>query len=198
MTLNTAEQFKQHGYVVIRSLLDRAQADRLYAYILSRAELGNKDDGQVPGSPSFYQDKEVVAIQKQLLPSIETYIQRSLLNVFCYHRVYKKGAILKSHKDSVRAEISATLNLGQHGEPWDIWLMDYDENAHKVTLEPGDALVYQGSQLTHWRGKLEHGDDVVQIMFHYVDRNGKNKSAARWEFLRRIRKKYREFRGIAY
>jgi hypothetical protein len=196
--MTTAEQFKQSGYVVIQSLLDPETTNRLYAYIVDRADLGNKDDGQVPGSPSFYQDKEVVTIQKKLLPSIEAYIQCPLLNVFCYHRVYKKGAILRTHKDSVRAEISATINLGQKGEPWDIWLMDYDENAHQVTLRPGDALIYQGSQLAHWRGKLEQADNVAQIMFHYVDRNGKNKSAARWEFIGKIRKKYRELRGIAY
>lgn len=196
--MNTAEQFKQSGYVVIRSLLDPDTTHKLYTYILSRAELGNKDDGQVPGSPSFYQDKEVVAIQKRLLPSIESTIQCSLLNVFCYHRVYKRGAILRTHKDSVRAEISATLNLGQQGDPWDIWLMDYNENAHQVTLAPGDALVYQGSQLAHWRGKLEQADNVVQIMFHYVDRHGKNKSVARWEFISKVRKKYRELRGVAY
>ncbi|MCD6046075.1 MAG: hypothetical protein K0R48_1238 [Gammaproteobacteria bacterium] len=196
--MNSAEQFKQSGYVIIRSLLDPDTTNRLYAYILSKAELGNKDDGQVPGSPSFYQDKEVVALQKKLLPSIEAHIQYPLLNVFCYHRVYKKGAILRSHKDSIRAEISVTINLGQRGEPWDIWLMDYDENAHKVALGPGDALIYQGSQLAHWRGKLEHADDVAQIMFHYVARNGKHTSAARWEFIGKIRKKYRELLGLAY
>ncbi len=196
--MNTADQFKKAGYVVIQSLLDQEQVSRLYDYTLSRAELGNKDDGQVPGSPSFYQDKEVVALEKELHSKIEAHIQCPLLNVFCYHRVYKKRAILRTHKDSVRAEISVTINLGQQGDPWDLWVMDYDENAHKVTLRPGDALIYQGSQLAHWRGKLEHADLVSQIMFHYVARNGKNKNAVRWEFVRKIRKKYRELLGIAY
>jgi hypothetical protein len=196
--MNTGEEFKKLGYVVVRGLVDKDETNRLYAYTVGNAELGNKDDGQVPGSPSFYEDKEVVALQKKLLPVIEKLIQTPLQNVFCYHRVYRKGAILRTHKDSTRAEISTTINLGQQGEPWDLWLMDYDENAHKVTLGPGDALIYQGSQLAHWRGKLEHGDYVSQIMFHCIDRNGKNKNVARLEVVRRIRKKFREMMGIAY
>jgi hypothetical protein len=193
-----AQSFDQNGYVIMRGLIPPEEAARLYAYTLSRVELGNKDDGQVPGSPSFYQDKEVVALQKKLLPSIADHIQVPLINVFSYHRVYRKGAILRSHKDSVRAEISVTMNVGQQGEPWDLWLVDYEENPYAITLLPGDALVYKGSELTHWRGKLTDADFVSQIMFHCIDKKGKNRSAVFWEIARKIRKKCRELLGIAY
>jgi len=196
--MNTAEEFKKLGFVVIKNLVDNNETTRLYEYTVKNAEKGDMDDGQVPGSPSFYLDKEVVKLQKNLFPSIEEAIKFKLMNVFCYHRVYRTGAILRSHKDSTRAEISVSINLGQIGEPWDLWLVDYDENPHKITLAPGDALIYHGMKLVHWRGKLVNSDFVSQVMFHFVDKNGKNKMAARLEVIRKIRKRCRQMLGVSY
>lgn len=193
-----SDEFKAQGYVVLRGLVAKPEIDRLYAYTLATIELGNKDDGQVPGSPSFYEDKEGVLLQQKLSPLIEKYIQIPLKSVYCYHRVYRKGAILRSHKDSIRNEISATINLGYQGEPWDLWLLDYQENPQKVTLSPGDALIYKGAQLIHWRGKLEHGDYVSQIMFGFIDRHGKNQHVPVLELIRKWMKKWRVLFGIAY
>src|SRR5579864_3206137 len=175
--MSTANTFKDLGYVVLKNIVDKGEVTRLYDYTLQNLDLGNPDDGQVPGSPSFYQDREVVALQKKLQSQIETSIQTELLPVFCYNRIYRTGAVLRTHKDSIRAEISATINLGQKGEPWDIWLLDYNENAQKITLSAGDGLIYYGNRLHHWRGKLVNSDFVSQIMFHYVDKNGPNTRA---------------------
>jgi len=196
--VDSISQFQKSGYVVIRQMIDPAEAKILYQYTLDKLSVGNADDGQVPGSPSFYQDKEVAKLQKKLAPMIEVAIQTSLIPVFCYHRVYRTGAVLRMHKDSTRAEISATMNLGQQGEPWDIWLVDYDENAQNIKLYPGDALIYYGNRLHHWRGKLLDADLVSQIMFHFVSRNVKNAIYAKFEMIRKLRKRCREWMGIAY
>lgn len=196
--VSTIEQFKSKGYTVVRNMISRDEAARWYHYTLKNLAFGNKDDGQVPGSPSFYQDKKVATLQKELAPTIERLIQTHLIPVFCYHRIYRTGAVLRMHKDSMRAEISATMNLGQEGEPWDLWLVDYDENTQKITLLPGDALVYYGNRLHHWRGKLENSDLVSQIMFHFVSRSMKNSFYAKSEMMRKIRKRFREWMGIVY
>lgn len=198
MEKTMTEQFKDLGFVVIKKIVGAEEVSRLYDYTLTNVDKGNMDDGQVPGSPSFYQDKEVVSLQHKLLPTIEKSIGVKLLPVFCYNRIYRKGAVLRMHKDSSRAEISSTINLGQQGEPWDLWLLDYNENTHKVTLEPGDALIYYGNRLHHWRGKLENGDLVSQIMLHFVDKTGKNTFASKMEVIRKLRKRCRQLMGIAY
>lgn len=196
--MNTADEFKKSGYIVLKNLVDTDKVAALYDYTLERAALGNMDDGQVPGSASFYEDKEVVHLRDTLLPKIEAAIQLKLLPVFCYNRIYRTGAVLRMHKDSERAEISASVNLGQQGDLWDLWLVDYQENAQRITLSPGDALIYYGSRLHHWRGKLEHADLVSQVMFHCVEKEGKHARAAKWEVVRKIRKRIREMCGIAY
>jgi hypothetical protein len=192
------EAFNTKGFIVIKNMITSDEAEKLYRYTLDKLSEGNQDDGQVPGSPSFYQDREVAHLQKKLAPTIETMIQIPLLPVFCYHRIYRTGAVLRMHKDSMRAEISATMNLGQKGQPWDLWLVDYDENAQRITLWPGDTLIYYGHRLYHWRGRLVESDLVSQIMFHFVSRNFKNSFYVTSEIIRKIRKRFREWKGIAY
>ncbi|MES2212723.1 MAG: hypothetical protein V4490_06265 [Pseudomonadota bacterium] len=194
----TQLHFHTSGYVVLKNLVSDTDIKRLNSHLLDTMAKGTLDDGQVPGSPSCYLDPEVEKLQLQLTPQIEADIGKQLIPVFCYHRVYRTGAVLRMHKDSTRAEISATINLGQTGSPWPIWLIDYDENPHCVVLESGDALIYYGNRLYHWRGKLVGSDYVTQIMFHYIDRAGKNKMAARLEFIRRIRKRVRSWFRMNY
>ncbi|MDR3479035.1 MAG: hypothetical protein P4M14_13520 [Gammaproteobacteria bacterium] len=196
--MNTVTDFKKQGYIVIRNLVDSKEVERLYHYTLQNVGRGNLDDGQVPGSPSFYQDKEVVLLQAKCMEAIQSAIQVKLLTVFCYHRVYRAGAILKAHKDSSRAQISASVNLGQKGEPWDLWLLDYEENTRKITLNPGDALVYHGSKLMHWREKLVSSDFVSQVMFHFVTDTFKNSFVVKSEMIRKFRKRCRKLLGVDY
>lgn len=190
--MQTAQEFITQGFTIIRNMIPSDETAKLYEYTIKNLERGNLDDGQVPGSPSFYQDKEISSLQKKLLPTIEKAIQQSLISVFCYHRVYRKGAILRMHKDSDRAQISLTMNLGQTGEIWDLWLVDYNENPQKISLNPGDALIYYGNKLYHWRGKLENSDFVSQIMFHFVNKNFKNTLIAKLEVFQKTRKYLKE------
>ena len=37
--------------------------------------------------------------------------------------------------------------------------------------QPGDALLYQGPELTHWRDTYE-GDRLFRVLMHYVAANG--------------------------
>jgi hypothetical protein len=45
--------------------------------------------------------------------------------------------------------------------------MDKEE----VILQPGDMVVYKGSEVEHWREPYT-GKEQIQLFFHYVDANG--------------------------
>jgi hypothetical protein len=47
-----------------------------------------------------------------------------------------------------------------------------DKDPVKCLLNPGDAVIYKGCEVTHWRRKLAKGLINVQFMLHYVDKNG--------------------------
>ena len=97
---------------------------------------------------------------------------------YSYTRLYKKGDILKRHKDRFSCEISTTLNLG--GDNWPIFLEPKknigttkdgfltatNNKGKKVNLNPGDMLIYKGNIVEHWREAFT-GNDCVQTFLHY-------------------------------
>lgn len=195
--MSTANLFKKTKYAVIRNLIDVGEASRLYKYTLQNLNNGNLKDDQAPGSPSFYQDKEMIMLHQKLLPAIEQSLNMKLFPTFCYYRTYRTGAILRAHKDRKACEISISLNLGQEGVPWDLWLLDDDENAWNITLMPGDGLIYRGCQLMHWRGKLVNADYVSQVFFFFVDPSGLlGKVTIQFELLKKFLKQCRNYFGI--
>ena len=93
-----------------------------------------------------------------------------LYPAYTYARIYKKGDILKRHKDRFSCEISTTMNLA--GDDWPIYLEPSGETGKKgvkVDLNPGDMLVYRGQELEHWREKFK-GKECVQVFLHYNNR----------------------------
>jgi hypothetical protein len=119
-------------------------------------------------------------------PIMEKSTQLKLYPAYTYARFYKKGDILKRHKDRFSCEISTTMNLG--GDDWPIYLSPHENvgveeaeggrkgvkgfsNAKgiKINLKPGDMLVYRGRELEHWREKFQ-GDECVQVFLHYNNR----------------------------
>lgn len=160
--------FKEEGYLIIRNLIDKNDALSLANHLKQRND-GDIKCEQVMGSPSFYSDNLLLNKQIELLPIIEKHSKLKLFKTYNYARVYKKGAILRIHTDRPACEVSITLDLG--GDPWGIWILDKDENPLEVKLNPGDALLYKGCDVWHWRGKF-NGDIHPQVFMHYVDQNG--------------------------
>ena len=56
--------------------------------------------------------------------------------------------------------------LGSDGTQWPIYM-----DGKSVDLNPGDACIYLGCELEHWREPFE-GDWHLQTFLHYVDQNG--------------------------
>jgi hypothetical protein len=111
----------------------------------------------------------------KLLPIMEKETGLKLNPNYSYARIYKKGDILKRHKDRFSCEISTTLNLG--GDLWTIYLEPSGkENLKgiKVDLKQGDMLVYKGNELEHWREEFK-GENCAQVFLHY--NNVKTKGA---------------------
>jgi hypothetical protein len=162
--------FYKKGYQVVRNLISEDRALKLHDHLNSRDD-GLMNDTQVIGSPSFYTDETMRKIQIELLPKIEDHTGLELFKTYSYARLYKRDDVLRIHRDRAACEVSITLDLG--GDKWSIWLLDRDENPVKVDLNPGDALIYRGCELQHWRGKFEE-DEHAQVFMHYVDKYGPN------------------------
>ena len=104
---------------------------------------------------------------QEVKPVMEKHTDLKLSETYSYARIYKKGDILKRHKDRFSCEVSTTLNLG--GEEWPIYLDPTGGDGNvgvEINLKPGDMLIYSGCDLEHWREKFT-GDNCAQVFLHY-------------------------------
>ena len=188
-------------YQVIKNAISYELADFIYNYFLLKKDavefmyknninyesplLGTWTDKQVPNTYSHYADMVMETLLMKVLPIMKKETGLKLIPTYSYARVYKKGDILRRHKDRPSCEISTTLNLG--GDPWPIFIdgtgadsvIDEYKQIHKpnapegtkVLLEVGDMLVYSGCELEHWREPFD-GNICGQVFLHYNHVNG--------------------------
>lgn len=115
----------------------------------------------------FYSDPTFESFLLTKLKLIEENLNLKLIPTYSFWRMYTLGSYLKKHKDRESCEVSVTAKIGSCGTPWPIFVGEksYD-------LEEGDALIYPGMDLWHWREEFL-GDWTAQVFLHYVDANGK-------------------------
>ena len=195
--------FKKNKYQVIRNAISKEVAEIGYNYLKISAEadywmlqngvthtgnqlVGSFKDRQVPNSYAKYADRFMETLLVKTIPTMEKKTGLKLIPTYSYCRLYRKGNILKRHKDRPSCEISTTLNLG--GDPWPIFIdptgsnnvINEYKNIHKpnapkgnkVDLKPGDMLIYSGCELEHWREPFE-GKLCGQVFLHYNHADGR-------------------------
>lgn len=171
--------FPQNGYDLLRKLVPEPVHSFLYEYVLKSAQVGRLSvgDSGVPGTPNYYSDGFMDSLLEMLLPRLEAESGKRLFPTYSYFRLYKHGDVLKRHQDRPSCEISATLNLGYVAqEPWPIWI-EAGGATKSFSLDPGDALLYKGIEVPHWRDKFP-GERCAQVFLHYVDQNGPHRDFA--------------------
>ena len=195
--------FKKNKYQVIRGAISKEVAEIGYRYLQISAEadywmlqnsatheknplIGNFKDSQVPNSYAKYADRFMETLLVKTIDVMQKKTGLKLVPTYSYTRLYRKGNILKRHKDRPSCEISTTLCLG--GDHWPIYLdptgadnvINEHKNIHKpnapkgveVNLKPGDMLIYSGCELEHWREPFE-GKLCGQVFLHYNHADGR-------------------------
>jgi len=185
--IKNAVSFELANFIFNYFLLKRDAVRFMYNnnIVYDTSLYGTWSDPQVPNTYSHYADMVMETLMMKVLPRMEKETGLKLLPTYSYARLYKKGDILKRHKDRPSCEISTTVNLG--GDPWPIFIdgtgsdnvIDEKKNimkpnapkGTKVLLDVGDMLVYSGCELEHWREPFE-GDVCGQVFLHYNHVNG--------------------------
>ena len=178
--------FKKNKYTIIRKAISKDLANFIANYFLMQKQVydtcmqfkyfspyeniigryENQND-QIPNTYSHYSNIAMETLMLKCQPKMEEVTGLKLYPAYTYARIYKKGDILKRHKDRFSCEISTTMNLG--GDPWPIYLEPSGKEGMKgikVDLKPGDMLVYSGCELEHWRNKFT-GNECIQVFLHY-------------------------------
>ena len=185
--IKNAVPYELANFIFNYFLLKRDAVDFMYKNNITydNGTLGTWTDKQVPNTYSHYGDMVMETLLMKVLPKMQQETGLQLVPTYSYARIYKRGDILKRHKDRPSCEISTTLNLG--GNPWPIFIdgtgannvIDEYKNivkpgapeGTKVLLDVGDMLVYSGCELEHWREPFD-GDICGQVFLHYNHVNG--------------------------
>ena len=195
--------FKKNKYAVIKKAIPTDLATFIYNYFLMKKQVYDSmrkynyispyetmmgkyenDNEQIPNTYSHYSDIVMETLMLKCQPVMEKTTQLKLQPSYTYARIYKKGDVLKRHKDRFSCEISTTMNLG--GDAWEIYLEpsgETNKKGIKVNLGVGDMLVYRGCDLEHWR-KPFRGKVCGQVFLHY--NNTKTKGSKENLFDKRI------------
>ncbi len=190
-------KFKKNNFLVLKNVINKETSELLYNYMLVKKQVYDTcmktkyispfetilgryegENDQIPNTYSCYSDILMDTLLLKLQPIMEKNTGLKLNPTYSYTRLYKKGDILKRHKDRFSCEISTTLNLG--GDNWPIFLEPKknigttkdgfltatNNKGKKVNLNPGDMLIYKGNIVEHWREAFT-GNDCVQTFLHY-------------------------------
>jgi len=163
--------FGRQAYLLLPALLEPALVDFLWSYVHTKFASRLLSLEQATNTLFAYGDPAFDGLLDYLRPRIEVYSGLSLSPTYSYFRLYKRGDSLKRHRDRPACEVSISLNIGQ--VPSDAWplYVEGSSGPYGALLSPGDALLYRGIDVFHWREPFQ-GNRLVQVFLHYVDRNG--------------------------
>ena len=171
--------FETSGYLKVENLIDQTTIKTLSQYFENKINRGEWAQKKLTAHDSskfgHYADPLIEALLVTCLPAVEQRMGFLLEPTYSFSRVYQGGEELKPHTDRPSCEISVTVNVAcTMSEPWPIWMQYKGNDPAKCLLNPGDAVIYKGCQVTHWRRPLEQGAINPQFMLHYVAKNGPN------------------------
>lgn len=173
------KDFDKNGFLVIKNLIDPKE---LYCPVPEK--MGQYNYHAHKNSVEYYEIEEQVKIctsrynypvhkyaQSYIRKKIESQIGKELYNTYYFDRFYYYGSELKKHLDRHSCEISATVHISTNIiKPWVIKLKSYDSSIYAVSLNPGDAVIYKGCEIVHWRDPMPSKYNKMERFFNKMIR----------------------------
>lgn len=165
----------EHGYVIVEDLIHPFHVGALRRYYRNRTRRGFYSLGDEQVRRRFACHNEDVArfIHRQATYAASDIARVVLKPSYAYFVSYVAGADLEKHYDREQCEYSITTCIDATPEPegespWPIELENW-EGTTKIHQALGDALLYRGRSVAHWRERLPRGQTSTSLLLHYVD-----------------------------
>ena len=186
MSNNIIQEFKEKGYVHLKDFLHKDSCKELTRELKKLVDQKKTvKDEQCPLSEAVHGNMAFDYILEFLTPNFEQASGLKLFPTYSYARFYNsQEEELKVHRDRPACEISASITLDFEGDVWPIYMGNNEDksNATEIKMEIGDAVMYRGCDIYHWREPYKEGKWQAQIFLHYVDQNGPH---AEWKYDKR-------------
>lgn len=159
------------NYKIIKNFLTEEEVNlaKKYFTMKHRSNISCFDDKQLASSTCdsyWYGDPLAESFLLTKLKKMQEETGLELNPTYAFARMYTYLAVLDKHKDRPECEVSVTVMVGSSGEQWPIYM-----DGKEFSLQPGDAAVYLGCVVEHWREEFL-GDWHSQFFLHYVNKNG--------------------------
>lgn len=179
----TLGSFWERGYALAENLLSPDQIAFVRSAMdtsLRTGAMHRSQGGTVPEAAlNQYAPLGGEAMLVQSRAEIEALVGRELVPAYAFWRIYERGAALLRHVDRNACEVSATITVASDpaNADWPIMVEGLDGTSAALVLRPGDAAIYLGCQVPHWRDPLP-GASQHQLFLHYVVKDGPNAARA--------------------
>jgi hypothetical protein len=159
-------------YAVLRKIIRPPQLAALRRYFRALDASGHlrasSNQHYAHHRRSIYDEETARFVQQQITALVNRITPAPVRPSHCQVSVYQPGAFLRRHKD--QPQYVWNLSLVVDAEPeveeagaWPI-CVEVDGQTREVRLEIGDAVLYRGSEFTHWRDVLPE-DQSVTLLF---------------------------------
>lgn len=168
-----AAQFARDGYCVLRSLVSTPHVAALSRYYRALIAYGEwmPGDEQVRRRYGYHNESVARYFHHQLRDVVSRVVGESVKPTYAYVSAYREGATLKPHVDREQCVFTLSLWLDEgtnaDAEPWPLWFQ-LDRGRVSVTQTCGDAVLFRGSDIPHWRDAPPRGRASTTLLFHYV------------------------------
>lgn len=169
--------FARESYGVVTDALHPYEVAAVRRYLRHGVRTGaiRFGDPQVPRRYRAHNDPVLRTLQARLTPLISHVVGVPVKPSYAYLAAYTQGAVLHRHVDRPQCEYSLTIAVDYTPEPtleasWPIRLGLPDAEV-LVYQSLGDALVYAGPRVVHFREALPEGHISTSLLLHYVNLN---------------------------
>jgi hypothetical protein len=166
------ENFKKTGALYVKHVIS-TELTQFLTHVLLR-QYHEMHIQNMPTGDAQVQDAQAImgsnimfdTVAERIWPFLENILGEELIPTYSYARLYTNGNVLKPHTDRPSCEISLSIQLGRsHHYSWPL-----HAGNQRFDLAEGDALLYKGCEITHWRDVCKGPDNYYsgQLFCHYV------------------------------
>ncbi len=170
---------RQSQYAVIRQVLPQVYLKAAARFLRAFDEAGylDKRGDVIRYRHVYYQDPLNQFVHRQLAAIVAEVAPEPIKPSYCYLASYRFGSRLYKHTDREQCEWNVSLQLDNSptiamAKAWPIFL-EIRGKPRKVTLDVGDAVIYSGTRIPHWRPPLPKGRTTTLCFFHFVKKSFK-------------------------
>ena len=166
--------FRRDGYVRLAGLLHPFHIDALRKHYRRLIRSGGMYHGDGESTDRYTAHNESVSrfFHRQLLPAVANIAGEPLKPSYTYVVSYQGGAELRPHVDREQCEFTLSVLLDyppehEHNHPWPLCIKTR-RGTVEIKQQVGEAVLFRGRRLIHFRPPLPAGYTSTSMLLHYV------------------------------